>query len=127
MSLAPRLERRRRGIEPVGADPASRRNFESLALVATLGNKPMPCYACILMDESFRRRAAARRATWSGGVARSFDELEEMGLEFWRNASSSAKLNAMWQLLVDAWVVEGKHGSPPRFQGSIIGVGRFER
>ena len=79
------------------------------------------------MDDAFRRRAEARRATWTGGVARSFVELETKGLEFWSAASPSQKLTAMWQLLVDAWVVEGKHGPPPGFQGSIVGVGRFER
>jgi len=79
------------------------------------------------VDEAYRRRAEARRATWTGGVARSFEELDEMGADFWANASSSAKFDAMWQLLVDAWVIEGKHGSPPRFQGSLVGVGRFER
>ena len=58
------------------------------------------------MDEGFRRRAEARRATWTGGVARSFDELEERGVEFWANASPSQKLTAMWQLIVDAWVID---------------------
>jgi hypothetical protein len=79
------------------------------------------------VDEAFRRRAEARRATWTGGVARSFDELEARGIEFWNGASPSEKLTAMWQLLADAWVVEGKHGPPPGLQGSVVGVGRFER
>jgi hypothetical protein len=79
------------------------------------------------MDSAYRRRAEARRATWSGGVAGSFDELEDLGAEFWAKPSPSAKLNAMWQLRVDAWIIEGKQGSSTRFQGSIVGVGRFER
>ena len=81
----------------------------------------------MVMDEAFARRAAARRASWRGGVAKSFDELEEAGAAFWAEAPPAAKLAAMWQLLVDAWVIEGKHGSPPGFQGSIVGIGRFER
>ncbi len=79
------------------------------------------------MSDAFERRAAERRIAWSGGVAKSFDELEARGLEFWADAPYGAKLSAMWQMIVDAWVMEGKHGSPPRFQGSIVGVGRFER
>ena len=79
------------------------------------------------MDEAFRRRAEARRATWTGGVARSFEELESKGFEFWNAASPSQKLNAMWQLLVDGWVIEGKHGPPPGLQGSVVGIGRLER
>jgi hypothetical protein len=79
------------------------------------------------MDEAFERRAARRRATWQGGVARSWDELDERGAEFWRSAPAGARLTAMWELLVDAWAIKGKHGPPPGFQGSIVGVGRFER
>lgn len=79
------------------------------------------------MDDAFARRAAARRASWSGGVARSFEELEAAGAAFWADAPPDVKLAAMWQLLVDAWVIEGKHGPPPGFQGSVVGIGRFER
>jgi hypothetical protein len=79
------------------------------------------------MDDGFAQRAAARRATWSGGVARSFDDLESIGAEFWAEASPAAKLTAMLQMLTDAWMIEGKNGPPPRFQGSVVGVGRFER
>ena len=79
------------------------------------------------MDPDYQRRAAARRASWSGGTARTFEELEAKGLQFWQEASPSTRLDAMWQLIIDAWVIEGSHGSPPRFQGSVVGVGRFER
>jgi hypothetical protein len=79
------------------------------------------------MDDAFEQRAARRRATWRGGVAHSWAELEDRDIEFWQSATPSARLNAMWQLLVDAWVIKGKHGPPPGFQGSIVGVGRFER
>jgi hypothetical protein len=79
------------------------------------------------MDEAFERRAEHRRATWQGGVARSWEELDERGAEFWRASSPGARLSAMWELLVDAWTIKGKHGPPPGFQGSIVGVGRFER
>ena len=79
------------------------------------------------MDEAYEKRAALRRASLQGRVARSWEELEEGGLEFWRSATPAARLSAMWQALVDAWVIKGKHGPPPGFQGSVVGVGRFER
>jgi hypothetical protein len=72
-------------------------------------------------------RAARRRATWIGGRASSFDELEEKGLAFWVNAEPAAKLQAMWDAIVEAWIINGKHGPPPRLQGSTFGVGRHER
>ena len=78
-------------------------------------------------SKDFEARAAHRRATWSGGVARSFAELDDRGLDFWVHADSSTKFQAMWDAIVEAWVVSGKHGPPPRFQGSTFGIGRFER
>ena len=78
------------------------------------------------MDDAFKARAEARRARMQGGVARSFDELENAGLDFWQNASSDARFNAIWGLIVDAWIVGGKIGPPPRLDHSVWGVGRFE-
>lgn len=72
-------------------------------------------------------RAARRGLTWTGGRAASFEELERKGLEFWLNAEPAAKLQAMWDAIVEAWIINGKHGPPPRFQGSAFGVGRHER
>jgi len=80
-----------------------------------------------MADSDFEERAAHRRATWQGGVARSFDDLEEEGIEFWVNADPATKLQAMWDAIVEAWIMKGKHGAPPRFQGSTFGIGRFER
>ena len=79
------------------------------------------------MEETSEQRAIRRRATWQGGVARSWAELEERDADFWRTSTPSARLTAMWETLIDAWVIKGKHGPPPGFQGSVIGVGRFER
>ncbi len=72
-------------------------------------------------------RAAQRRVTWTGGRATSFEELEAKGLEFWVNAKPAAKLQAMWDAIVEAWVINGKHGPPPRLQGSAFGIRRHER
>lgn len=80
-----------------------------------------------MSHQDFDGRAALRRATWQGGVARSFTELENKGLDFWIHSEPGARLQAMWDAIVEAWVIKGKHGSPPRFQGSTFGIGRFER
>ncbi len=61
-------------------------------------------------------RAARRRTTWTGGRAASFEELEEKGLEFWVNAAPGAKLQAMWDAIVEAWTINGKNGPPPDFR-----------
>jgi hypothetical protein len=72
-------------------------------------------------------RADRRRTTWSGGKAGSFAELDEKGLEFWANAAPASRLQAMWDAIVEAWIISGKNGPPPRFQGPAFGVGRHER
>ncbi|MBI4704958.1 MAG: hypothetical protein HY744_27955 [Deltaproteobacteria bacterium] len=79
------------------------------------------------MERDYRRRAAARRASWFGAAARSFDEHERQGMAFWDDAPDAAKLEATWRLLVDAWAMKGRHGPAPGFQGSVLGVGRFRR
>jgi len=80
-----------------------------------------------MRDADAEMRAARRRATWTGGRASSFEELEDEGLAFWVNADPAAKLQAMWDAIVEAWVIGGKNGPPPRFQGSAFGIGRHER
>jgi len=60
------------------------------------------------MDDAYRARAEARRSRLRGGVAHSFEELERAGLEFWQSAPPGARLDAIWQLIVDEWIVGGK-------------------
>ena len=79
------------------------------------------------MDAAYLARAALRRAKMRGGVARSFDELERAGLEYWQDADGAARLEAIWELIVDAWVLKGEHGPSPRFDGSTCGVLEHER
>ncbi len=62
-----------------------------------------------------------------GGVARSFDELEAEGFAFWQAAPPEARLRAMVELHHEAWILGGRHGDAPRFDGSTWGIGRFER
>jgi len=81
------------------------------------------------MDNGPEARAARRRATWNWEcrVAKTFAEHEQDGLDFWADAPSSAKLDAMWDLIVEAWLLGGKRGPAPRFQGSVVAIRRFER
>ncbi len=79
------------------------------------------------MDPEYERRAAERRNRLRGGVARSFDDLDKASREFWRQATPEVKLQAMFDALVEAWILKGSHGSPPRFDGSTWGVLRHER
>jgi hypothetical protein len=79
------------------------------------------------MSSAFEARAEERRRRLQGGVARSFAELDAMGRDYWRKASLSSKLEATLHALVEAWVLKGKHGPPPRFDGSTWGVRKFER
>jgi hypothetical protein len=62
-----------------------------------------------------------------GGVARSFEELEVASAEFWGKADHAAKLKATHDAIVEAWIVQGRHGPPPRFDGSTWGVLKFGR
>lgn len=60
-----------------------------------------------------------------GGVARSFEELELASARFWQSADYTARLKATHDALVEAWIVQGRHGPPPRFDGSTWGVLKF--
>ncbi len=75
------------------------------------------------MDEAeFGKRAEARRARLTGGVARSFEELEEATATFWASAPYAAKLQATYDALVEAAILRGPDEPAPRFDGSSWGV-----
>ena len=67
-------------------------------------------------------RATLRRATWSGGVVRSFAEAEEMDLEFWLAATPQERLRAVTQLNNEMRLMEGASGPPPRLQRDVGGT-----
>ncbi len=62
---------------------------------------------------SASERAAHRRATWRGGVVRSFAEAEEADLDFWANASPDDRMEAMTQLLFEAATLGSDREAPP--------------
>lgn len=79
------------------------------------------------VDSAYKLRAEERRRRLRGGVAKSFEDLEEAGLVFWATATADERLRAIFEMHIDAWIVGGKLGPAPRFDGSTWGIGRFER
>lgn len=69
-------------------------------------------------------RAARRRATWSGGIARSFEDLEAIDLEAWKQVSGADRVLAIWPLTLEAITLGGHDGPPPRLQRSSGGIRR---
>ena len=67
-------------------------------------------------------RAAYRRANWTGGVARSFAEADEMDLAFWLAATPQQRLRGVTQLIEDMRMMEGASGPPARLQRAIGGT-----
>jgi hypothetical protein len=76
---------------------------------------------------TFDARAAARRASWRGGVARSFAEMEEADLDFWLAATSIERVRAVMLLMDELRSVAGDDGPPPRLRRSAGGVRRRGR
>ncbi len=73
------------------------------------------------MDDP-RARAAARRARWQGGVARSFEEMDAADLDFWLSMTPAQRVAAMWSIVEDSLALEGHRGPAPRLQRSVGGV-----
>jgi len=73
------------------------------------------------------KRAEERPRTWHGGVARSFDEMAEVDLEFWLAMTPEDRLRAMWSLVEDQLALQGQNGPPPRLQRSVGGIRTRER
>jgi hypothetical protein len=73
-----------------------------------------------MSDISERRRA--REATWAGGVARSFAEMDTIDLAFWQRAAAAERLQTVWSLVEDALALQGNDGPPPRLQRLVGGV-----
>lgn len=72
--------------------------------------------------ESREDRAERRRRTWTGGVARSFEEAEEMDLDFWMAATPGERIRGVTQLVTEMNDWSGHGGPPPRLQRAVGGV-----
>jgi hypothetical protein len=73
------------------------------------------------MDDA-ASRAARRRAQWTGGVAHSFQEMDEVDLDFWLAITPANRVRAMWSIVEDALALKGQSGPAPRLQRSVGGV-----
>ena len=73
------------------------------------------------------QRARIRRATWTGGVARSFAEMEDIDLTFWLSVTPAERMLAMWSLVEDSLSLKGHGGPPPRLQRSVGGARPLRR
>src|SRR5206468_12990910 len=76
---------------------------------------------------SFEGRAHARRASWTGGRARSMEELEEADRSFWSEASPSQRLTAVWQMADESLAMKGLNEPSSGLQGSAFSVRRRGR
>lgn len=79
------------------------------------------------MDSEFEKRANLRRARMVGGKAESFDELAKASRSFWAKATHAERLQATHDAMYESWIIKGRNGPPPRFDGSTWGVLEFER
>ncbi len=75
------------------------------------------------MLEDARKRANARRETWQGGLV-SMAETSNFDLLFWRQATDTQRLDAIWQLAIDSLVLAAHHGPRRGLQRSLAGVRR---
>jgi hypothetical protein len=71
-------------------------------------------------DAERQARAAKRRATWSGGVARGFVEAEEADLAFWRSATVEQRLQGLLELLA-ASGLQTEHDAVERRHSRLVG------
>jgi len=71
---------------------------------------------------SAEERQKIRQLAWSGGVAKSFAEMERVDLEFWLAMQPADRLKMVWSLVEDSLALEGIHGSSPRLQRLVGGV-----
>jgi hypothetical protein len=79
------------------------------------------------VDPDFQKRAEERRLRMVGGTARSFAELDEASTQHWAQASHADRLRATYEAVIESWIIQGKNGAAPRFDGSTWGVLQFER
>ena len=67
-------------------------------------------------------RREIRLATWTGGVAHSFVEMDAIDFEFWLAMAPAERLKMVWSLVEDGLALQGNHGSTPRLQRLVGGV-----
>ena len=65
---------------------------------------------------------AKRRATWTGGVAHSFAEADDMDVAFWAASTPAERVRGVTQLIEEVATMAESGESPPRLQRAVGGV-----
>jgi hypothetical protein len=73
------------------------------------------------VDESFKERASARRALWEGGSVE-LSDASDLDRQFWAQATSTQKFDAIWSLALEAWAMKRGDEPAPRLLGSPVGI-----
>lgn len=77
-----------------------------------------PCYRLTVTRE---QRAAARRASWSGGRVSASDQAD-MDRAFWLAATPAQRLEAVFEMQKQVWKRDNPNGPPLRLDRSIGGA-----
>ncbi len=70
-------------------------------------------------------RLQGERAQWRVKRAETFDEMALQHLRDWQAAGSSARLQAAWEMVEEAWRLKKRNPDELRLQRSIVRVRRF--
>jgi hypothetical protein len=81
------------------------------------------CYTSLVDEANKLARAAARRSTWTGGVAKVSD-MAAIDRAFWSKMTPVARLQSIWSIVEDSLALGGDHGPTPRLQRTVGGVRR---
>jgi hypothetical protein len=99
--------------------------------MARIRARPSPRYTSLVSSPEPPKRAAelsaderraARRTSLVFGKAKSFEELEELELDYWSRVSLSDKFQATIELVRDSWYLQGHDGPVPRLDRLSWGV-----
>ncbi len=72
--------------------------------------------------DPYQSRAEQRRQTWGGGRAAANADLIAEERRYWSQASASKRLDAVWEMALEAWSLKRGAEPAPRLQGSPVGV-----
>lgn len=76
----------------------------------------------IAVHETMNITTFVNMVPMSGGVAKSFAEIEQFDLEAWKKVPGAERVLAIWSLTSEAHTFAGNDGPLPRLQRSVGGV-----
>jgi hypothetical protein len=74
------------------------------------------------MDRDREDHVERRRRTWTGGVVRSFAEMEEADLDWWMAATPAQRIRGLTELMAEMRWMGGERGPLPRLQRTVGGT-----